>query len=241
MKNIWSKIEIHPLFYFFALMAVLTAHFQELISFMIVIFVHECGHIFMACYFKWHIKRILILPFGGMVEFCEKLNRPIYQEFLILLAGPLLQILFYRFYQTPYHYPLLFFNLLPIYPLDGSKFFFLAMNRFLSYYRSCYLLFYGSCLTIIFLFLAMPSFLSFLFLGYLFYQNVKWYLTIKSLFLKFLFERYQEDFSFYQIKNIVGKHATKMKRSVRYHFYYEGRMHTERAFLQEYFFKTGKI
>ena len=35
-----------------------------------------------------------MLPFGGVTIFNEDLNRPIYEEFIILIMGPVFQIVF---------------------------------------------------------------------------------------------------------------------------------------------------
>ncbi len=240
MKNILSKVEFHPLFYFFALLSVLTAHFHDFLSFMIVILFHELGHISGAVFFHWHIKRILILPFGGMTEFQEKLNRPIYQEMIIASLGPIFQMLLYTFYKTPFHYPLLYFNLLPIYPLDGSKFLFLLSNVFVSYYHSYQILFGFSSIVLALLFLSNKTLYAFLFFSYLAVQCFRMKKNISSIFLHFLFERYQHQYSYYRKKKIVGKKLLKMKRSRYHHFFYKGNWHKEEEILQEYFEERQK-
>ena len=128
MKSIYHKIYIHPLFYLIAFISIITGHLKAFITIMTILLFHELGHILMALILKWKIKRIIILPLGCMTEFNEKLNKPILEELLILISGPIFQLILYIFYKTPYHYPLLFLNLLPIYPLDGSKFIFLFWN-----------------------------------------------------------------------------------------------------------------
>ena len=187
MKNIPFKIKFHPLFYLLLLLAIVTAQFQKVIEFMMIILIHELGHISVASLFHWKVKRVLILPFGGMVELEEKLNRPIYQEFLIAIAGPMTQTLFSFFYLSKFHYPLLFFNLLPIYPLDGAKILFLLFNLFTSYYHSYLILFFCSSFTIFLLLLKDPNLFNFIFFSYLLYQNIRLLGSTPELFLKFLF------------------------------------------------------
>lgn len=240
MKNILFKVRFHPLFYLLLVLSILTAQFQKVVEFMTIIFAHELGHVSVATFFGWNIKRILILPFGGMVEFQEKLNRPMYQEFLITLGGPLFQILLSFFWKSSYHLPLLFFNLLPIYPLDGSKFLFLLLNFFTSYYHSYLLLFFCSSFTIFFLLLRDPNFFALLFFSYLLYQNVRMLGSVPELFLRFLFERYQENFFFYRKKKIMGVHFKKMKRDVRHFFMIEGKLYEEQEALGTFFFQTLK-
>ena len=77
------------------------------------------------------VDKIYIYPFGGIAKFHIPYNYSNYKEFLILLNGPLFQFLakYILVYLFPnysetiniYHYGILLFNLLPIYPLDGGK------------------------------------------------------------------------------------------------------------------------
>ena len=173
MKNIYHKIYIHPLFYFMAIISIITGQFKAFFSLMIIVSIHELGHVIAALLMKWKINRVIILPLGCMTEFNEKLNRPIYQELIILLMGPLFQIILYMFYKTPYHYPLLFLNLLPIHPLDGSKFIFLFWNIVGSYYYSYIVIFIISYITIFILILYYHNFIILLFSIYLLLTSIK--------------------------------------------------------------------
>ncbi len=226
MKTIF-KVRFHPLFYMLLILSVLTGQFGKILEFMMVILVHELGHITMANLFHWKIKRVLILPFGGMVEFEEKLNRPIYQELLIALAGPLTQILFSQFYLSKFHYPLLFFNLLPIYPLDGSKILFLLCNFLMGYYDSYFVL-YGVSMTTIFLFLFFSrNVFYFLFFAYLLFQNIKALGQLEEIFLKFLWERYHSSFFFFRTMILPSQKWKKMRRDVYHFFLFEKELYEE--------------
>ncbi len=235
MRSIYHKIRIHPLLYFFAVVAILTAHFQDFYTFMLIIFVHECGHLTFAWLFHWKIESVLFLPFGGMIKFHEKLNKPIYQEFLILVGGPIFQILLYQIYPTIYHYPLLIFNLLPIYPLDGSKFLFLFCNLTISYYQSYWVVFFFSYLIVILMIIYYPSLYMVMLGSYLLFQNIKLLKELPDIFLTFLFERYQYRYSYYRKNLIRGKNLKKMKRSVKSIFFYKNRFYSEEEFLKGYF------
>jgi stage IV sporulation protein FB len=90
--KIISKIKIHIFFYLVALIAVLTGLFKEFLVLTSIIVIHEIGHIVAAIYFKWNIDKIIILPFGGLTLFNEKINRPLNEELIILLFGPIFQI-----------------------------------------------------------------------------------------------------------------------------------------------------
>ena len=120
--------------------------------FMIVLF-HELGHAVSAQFFNWKIKRILILPFGGICEVDEHGNRPIKEELIITAAGPFQHLLIaviifalaaasfisadYAQLLTKFNLMVLFFNLLPIWPLDGGKIIHLLLASRQPFIQAC--------------------------------------------------------------------------------------------------------
>ena len=120
MRNIYHKIQIHPFFYLTAFVALITGNFKSFSLFMSILLVHELGHISAGLYYKWNIDRVILFPFGALTVFKDHLNKPIKEELMIVLMGPIFQCFYYyllSFYSIPsiatYHYGLLFFNLLP--------------------------------------------------------------------------------------------------------------------------------
>jgi Zn-dependent protease len=57
------------------------------LAFFTCVVLHELGHSFTAMRFGVHVRRILLMPIGGMAEFDQIPRRPS-QEFLITIAGP---------------------------------------------------------------------------------------------------------------------------------------------------------
>lgn len=61
------------------------------IIFVILLFtlvtLHELGHSFAALHFNVPVKRIVLLPIGGVAQLAEMPRKP-YQEFIIAIAGP---------------------------------------------------------------------------------------------------------------------------------------------------------
>lgn len=137
---------IHPLTWLLAGTALLTGFFKDLILLFVIILIHEWGHYSMARYFKWRIRRIVLLPFGGVAEVDEHGNRPFKEDFLIIFFGPFQHVwmlaLGYVLYSADlwsapffekflaFNLMILLFNLLPIWPLDGGKFLFLLFAYF---------------------------------------------------------------------------------------------------------------
>ena len=121
MKNIY----INPIFYIVSLIMLVTGFFKPFLFMIIYLLIHEFGHILIGYLLGFKVIRINIYPCGLLTIFNMKINDSIFKDFLIALSGPLFQILGYFFIKKYYsiHLFLLVFNLLPIYPLDGSKIF----------------------------------------------------------------------------------------------------------------------
>ena len=110
MKNILNKIYIHPIFIITLFIFILIGEFRFITYFMLLILVHELGHLFISLLFKWNIDKIIILPFGGLTKYNEIINRPLIEEFLVAISGIILQLTFYNFikyyidYKSKYSY-----------------------------------------------------------------------------------------------------------------------------------------
>jgi len=163
MKNILNKIYIHPFFLLTLFIFVSIGYFRFIMYFMILILIHELGHIAISLIFKWNIDKIIILPFGGLTKYNEIINKPLIEEFLISISGIIFQIIFYLLIKNyisyndyvilkNYNYAILFFNLLPIYPLDGGRLFNMLFSLVFPYKKSLYLSIYLSMIIFVFLF-----------------------------------------------------------------------------------------
>lgn len=224
-KNIYHKIKLHPLFYFLLIISSLTGHFRSVLIFTIIILVHELGHFLTGYILGWKCIKIDIYPYGGCSNFSVPINIPLKEEFLVLIMGPLIQIIFifiikhivdvetYNIFKL-YSTWILYFNLLPIFPLDGGKFIQLILSKFISYYLSIRLTIYISYFTFISIFLTflfmnfnLIIFLIFILLGISLYKEIK-----KSYFYyqSFLLERYMNNFIFKKRINIIQ--VIEMKR-----------------------------
>lgn len=142
--SLMKKIYIHPLLWVVMAIAVATAHFIELSLLLFLIFIHEMGHAVAASFFSWRLKKISLLPFGGVAEMDEHGNRPLKEEAIVTLAGPVQHVwlivvgigLYQLNFMSEYIYSLFIqynlmifiFNMLPIWPLDGGKILFLWLS-----------------------------------------------------------------------------------------------------------------
>ena len=232
---------IHPFYYIFVLISIFTGNFKNFILFSIIIIIHEFGHLFVALLFNWKVEEVLLLPFGGVTIFNEDLNRPMIEEFLILIGGPLLQVMFVYIFSSnivlaSYSNVLLLFNLLPICPLDGSKLLNLFFNLFFSFKKSHLLTIYFSFITIIWIFIKYDfSLMLILILLFVFLKVIYEFRNHINIFNRFLLERYTKNFNFKKCKLIRSCDLKKMKRDYKHVFLDDGVYVTERELLKKRF------
>jgi len=249
MKSILNKIYLHPLFLITILIFVLIGEFRFISYFMLLIIVHELGHILVSLYFKWNIEKIIILPFGGLTKFKEIINRPLIEEFLIAIAGMIFQVIFFVLirkkidykYFSIINYFILIFNLIPIYPLDGSKILNVLFNKITSFKNSILLTVIISYISIIGLLImvARVNKLIVLVTTFLLVEVNKLYKERDYIFNKFLLERYLGEFKFRKKKTIDN--VNKMKKDYRHLFYVDNKYLTESYFLKKMFDITSNL
>ncbi len=249
--SICHKIKLHPLYVFLGVSCILTSLFKEFLCVSSLVFVHEMGHVLVATYFGWEIEKIVLYPFGGMTYFKSCLNRPLKEEFFVAIAGVTFQILFYCFitvfFQSllreetflsfrAYHMTLIWFNLLPIFSLDGAK----ICSVFLEYYfpykfvhRFILIFSYGILLLLC---MKVPYQMNFyLLLGLLFSKVFLETRQHEYRFNQFLLERYLHDYSFPKRK--VIDHISCMMKDYKHTIKRKNGYETERDILKKRFDK----
>ncbi len=215
-------IKFHYTYIIMAIGFILTGYYQNLIAFTSLIIFHELGHYLVAMLLHFNVKKIIIYPYGGLTKIEDLINKDINKELLIAVSGIIFQIIFYliilklyefgvlRYYTYNlfklYNNRLIFFNLLPIYPLDGAKILNLILNKYIPYLSSNKVTLYISVISLIFILslniyknnysyiMIMAILLNYI---YMFYKELDY------LFNKFLLERYLYKIS-YQDKKIVS-------------------------------------
>lgn len=238
MKNIY----INPLFYIISLILLITGFFKFFLYIMIYLLVHEFGHIIVAYLMGFKIKKINIYPCGLLTIFDMKINESNFKNLIISISGPFFQCLCYLVLKKYYsiHMFLLILNLLPIYPLDGSK----IVNSFL------YLLFpYKMCNNIIFfisyilsLFILIYYFFNFnlfilIIFILLFIKVIEFYKNKDYLFNLFLLERILYKFNFRFFKKIKNINYMYMNR---YHYILVDDKYVDENYYLKYFYDLKK-
>lgn len=238
IKNIFK---IHPLFYLVAFVCFITANFKNFIIFSAIIIVHELGHILGAIIFKWKIDKIILLPFGGITIFQEDIDKSLKEEFIIAILGPLLQLTFYFLYRNNqifnyYNLIILLFNLLPIYPLDGSKIVNILFNKFISFKKSHIVTIIISLLTLVIIILSIRyNILLYLILLFIVLEVFKEITKHNYYFNRFLLEKYLYNYN-YKNKKIINN-IKKMKKQTNHIFKINNKYYTEREIMRNLFDK----
>jgi stage IV sporulation protein FB len=162
-------IRIHLLTWVLFATAVVTGQFAQLVTLFLIVFVHELGHVLAAYRYRWSITELTILPFGGVVKMNPPGRENGWEEFWIALAGPisngvmvLFALLLYGFHLITWDYAhffmignlsIAFFNLLPIYPLDGGRVLQVLLSFWLPFKKAILLSLYLGVILILLLFL----------------------------------------------------------------------------------------
>ena len=183
----------------------------------------------MSILFRWDIDKIVILPFGAMIKYNELINRRLLEEFLIAISGVIFQYIFFLIlkdiinykYFSFINYFIIIFNLIPIYPLDGSKILNVIFNKITTFRNSILL-----TLIISYICILILSFI-------LFKETTKLYNEKEAIFNKFLLERNLYEFKFKHKKTINS--VMKMKKDYKHLFKINNKYVTEKYYLKNKF------
>jgi stage IV sporulation protein FB len=237
-----------------ALGFILTGYYLNLIVITSLILIHELGHYLTAKILKFRVDKIIIYPFGGLTKINDLINKNINEELLIASAGVIVQFLFYllivylnklgviREYTlnlyTIYNREIIFFNLLPIYPLDGSKIFNLLFSEIVPYKLANKLTVLLSIIFLVLLFwvdIYNYNYSYFMIIGVLLTYLVKFIKELKYIYNKFLLERYLYNIKYSRNKIINNYH--KMYKNANHIFKINNGYMNEKKYLAKYYFR----
>lgn len=162
------KIHLSFLWILFLLAAMFSHAFKTFLILFLLLLIHELAHIVVAYFLHYEIKDLHIYPFGYSCEIFHLGHGKSSEEIMIVLAGLSMHCLFpyvfkllyaanliswsYLHYLKELNQAILWFNLLPIYPLDGGRLFNACLNYVLPYslarkitllFSFCFLLFFA--------------------------------------------------------------------------------------------------
>ena len=239
--------KIHPFTLLTTFIILLCGYFKHYIIMMLIIFIHEIGHILLGYIFKFKIIKIVILPFGCITYFKTELNTKTYKELIVAISGPIFQIIgsiiLYTITQNDlvlfFNKIILILNLIPIIPLDGSKIIESILFKICSYYNTLKI---NEIISIITIFIVTIyiifnfNFLVIIWIILLIIENLKNHELIKYKFYIFLKERYNNYYSlpYLYIKEINIK---KIKKDYKTIFKNNTNYVLERDLIKTYLFK----
>ena len=216
------KIKFHYTYLIIALGFILSGYFSNLLVFTSIIIIHELGHYLVAKINHLNPQEITIYPFGGITKIDCLINTKTRRELMVAIAGITFQIGYYLIIKllysnhlirdyifnlfTNYHYHILFFNLLPIYPLDGSKALYLIIAKYFPYKLANRLNIIISIITLIIMIIISDyefNYTTILIISVIIDNLVKYHKNINYLFNKFLLERYLYKIELYKSKTIT--------------------------------------
>ena len=235
-------IYLDKYFLFFLLIIILTGNFNYFIPYFLLLLIHELGHALTGIILGYKLEKIVFYPLGGITIFNLPLNIPLIKELIILIMGPVMQIFGYLFLSNfypfikVYHYTLLIFNLLPLYPLDGGKILNILCNYYFNYLKSFYIVFTITFLTSIIILIYNIFNFNLNLLIMIIVILTKLIKTFQNRFYyynRFLLERYIYNYKFHRIKNI--NNVKKLYRD-RLHFI---NFQEESKVLKKYFYKSN--
>ena len=211
MISICKKVKISFFLIFILLISLLSGLFRDVLYFFIIIIIHECGHIITSYIYKWKIEKVEFSICGGYITYDEIIDKPFKEELFIAISGFMFQIILFLvinilfrlniidsktlYIVNKYNISIFIFNMIPIYPLDGSKVLYVFLNKYIPYKKSLKYINYISIaiLFMLLIFYLMTGRIEFSYLmlfTFILSKIIKYGKDIPFLFNKLLFERY---------------------------------------------------
>ena len=243
-------IKVNNYTYIFILIAFLCGYIKNAIIILIIVLIHELGHVFFIKRYNEKIINITIFPFGGITNIEKDINTPINEELLIASGGVIFQLFIYLFItfipltmhtkelMINYNTIIILFNLIPIIPLDGSIIINCILNRFISFTRSYIIKNIISIITIVLfvIFNYKYSLNNYLIISFLIYKTCVSINNYKYIKYRFYLERYLNNYRYKRIKNNT-KNINGLKLDTKHYFRINKKVINEREKIQELFDK----
>ena len=240
MKNI--KIKVNYLTLYFILIACLCGFIKDALYSLIIVIIHELGHVFITLLLGYQVSSVEIFPFGGITRINKYLNTPIIHDLLIAIFGIIFQLILCIFIHDTYFIKLnikiMLFNLLPIIPLDGSKIILELYCLFLSFKNSLRLYYLTSFVfIIIYLILNYHYLLNNYLLCFLFiHKTIEVIKNRKLIYHKFIMERcLYNNLLFPKVKN-KNEIINNYHKDIKYYYYLDSKIISDKEYLLNYYF-----
>lgn len=238
------KIKLHYTLLLFIGLGLVCGIVKNIIVIYFLITLHELGHLFFLRVFKRKINSITVLPFGGLINYENNENVPLYQDFLIngggLFVNVFLLLIFKKGLFHEYNVVILIFNALPVYPLDGGRILEVVLSKVFKFRHVYGLLSILSIILIVFIFLfnvftlnALSTNLIFLFL---LLENFKLFKDRKAKYKHFLLNKYLHPNDKLKNKKIKSPNIiSSFYKGVNNVLFHKGKVIKESTILKNFF------
>ena len=227
MKNIF-KINIFT--YILLILSLLSGFGREMLIIYFILIIHEIGHYIFFRYYNIEVNKIVMYPYGGMIDNNMLINTNSKKVLIISLGGIFIQIILYfiifllynigfvesSFYNMFFKYNLyiILFNLIPIYPLDGFKILNSLLELVLSFKLSLKfsIIFNFIFIMLFFLYLYIFKINNYIIIIFLLCSLVNYIKSIKYIVNKFYLERVIYDIKYdgiVSVKCVNGMYKNK--------------------------------
>lgn len=214
MKSIkgWSDWYVHPFTLVYLFVSIVNNDFYRYFSALVIVCIHEYGHYYFAKKFKFEIDKVEIFPFGAFLSLNDFSMHHICQELILLLGGlsvhlPLhiiIKVFIDSSYLLEVNKLVFVFNLLPIYPLDGSKIILLLLSLFKDYYQAIKLQIKISLLSLSILIVLYNEMSYLLVYFYLLYANYEYIKEFRFMIIRLFLKRLDgNDYKRYKINKKI--------------------------------------
>lgn len=154
-----------------------------------IVCIHELCHLLMAYYFHFEIEGIEILPFGAYLSLKDFYFHSILEEACVVLAGPSSHLLIgmmidflpqhdIKAYLKTINAFVFYFNLIPIYPMDGHRIVCLFLQHCLDLKKAFFFSLKISVMSLAILSVFYLRYATCMIICFLFYQQFLFYKTI---------------------------------------------------------------
>ncbi len=131
LKKLFLNVHIHFLTFVYIVFSIIGGYFDLYFYSLLIVIIHEMCHLLMAYYFNFKIEKVEILPFGAYLSLKDFYFHSILEELCVVLAGLASHLFLYVFishfcyvnkqYLLMINSYVFYFNLIPVYPMDGHR------------------------------------------------------------------------------------------------------------------------
>lgn len=240
LKKLLGSIHIHSLTYICFLFSLVCGVEQSFLLSLGVVCTHELCHLLMAYYFHFEIDGVEILPFGAYLSLKDFYNHEIVEEICVVLAGPCSHLVIYfilellpvsdlSMYLKMMNALIFYFNLVPIYPMDGHRLICLLLQLCMDLKKAFEVSLKISVFSLVILSVFYFGYETCMIISFLFYQQFQYYRNISNDLREF----YSRIPTIPKYKKVAFHKKWEFKRGyenyyfVNYHFVHQSQVYFE--------------